>query len=80
MAPSGSMDPRTFRAGTRVEICPFRNKRSHHYIAHLDGEQGVIEGPGQDGAKAVRLAYNRASVEFPVDVLKIVASKATEES
>ena len=26
------------------EICPYQPNHSHHYLAHLDGEQGVVAG------------------------------------
>jgi hypothetical protein len=74
------MDPRNFRAGVQVEICPFRNNHYHHYLAHLDGERGAVEGPGREGRIAVRLAYNRAAVEFPTRTLKIVPETKETES
>jgi hypothetical protein len=65
--------------GTTVEICPFRANYSHHYIAHLDGEQGVVEdikGDGEDMKVSVRLACNRALVPFPAKALKPVEDEA----
>jgi hypothetical protein len=61
------------RAGTLVEICPYGEKHAHHYLAHLDGERGVIKclkGHGQDLKVIVKLAYNKANVPFPVQVIK----------
>ena len=71
------MDPRNFRPGTQVEVCPFRGHHAYHYIAHLDGERGVVESGGQDGKVSVRLACNRAKVGFSASALKIVTK--TEE-
>ena len=61
------------KAGTRVEICPYRPNYSHHYLAHLDGEQGVVaslKGHGDEMKVSVRLAGTRSTVEFPARSVK----------
>lgn len=74
--------PRTFARGTHIEICPYRRNYSHHYLAHLDGERGVVEGVkghGEDMKVSVRLVYNRASVEFPARALRPVEKPKEKE-
>ena len=69
----GPWEKGNLTAGTRVEICPYQPNHSHHYLAHLDGEQGVVaglKGHGDEMKVSVRLAGTRSTVEFPARSVK----------
>ena len=68
----------TFTKGMTVEVCPYMGMNAYHYLAHIDGERGVVLGTKNHGKGlkvSVKLAYNRATVDFPAKAIKPVEGK-----
>lgn len=64
---------RRFAKGTRVEICPFASGNSHHYLAHMDGEKGVVEGlQGHGYGLKVLIVIDGSlgAIDFPARAVK----------
>lgn len=64
------------RIGTRVEVCPYGEKRSFSYLGHLDGEIAEVEALPRFDKKAeqmkvmVRFSDGLGAVELPTKALK----------